>query len=367
MTPARDDSRRAKIVAYSDAPEVGGAEHALATLLGNLDERFSVDVIATDPAVGELLEKARPDSTLKLLPPVDSRRELRAFARHVAAIRSSRPDIVHVNRTWIWAGQVGILAALPTPRARILTVEHSQPVPAKNRTQRVIRSRLAKRLDAVVAVGDHTARTIESNMGLPAGRVRTIHNGIPTVPPCPRPSGEGPPTVGAIGRISFEKGYDNLCRMLRLAPALRLVLIGDGPDRDAVADLARELGVEDRLQMLGWQSDPNRWFPQLDVLAVPSRAEGAPPLVALEAMMAGVPVVATDVGSISDAVEDGRTGVLVPPEDPATLAAAVTALAADPERQRLLSQSARELVLKRFTIERMVERFEALYDELLGP
>lgn len=367
MTPIRENGRPVRVTAYADASLIGGAEHTLATLLRHLDERFTVDIVATDAEVGEFLAGIRQPGQLKLVPPAKSQGDLRSFSRQIAAVRSLGPEIVHVNRTGIWAGQSGIAAGLLAPGARVVVVEHSQPVPPDGRSWAIKRRLLARRLGALVAVGNYTARSIESYIGLPANFVRTIHNGIEIAPACPVPNGSRTPTVGAIGRLSPEKGFDNLCQMLALAPGVRVILIGDGPEREAIASLARDLGVEERLVMVGWQDSPSDWFPEFDLLAVPSRLEGSPPLVALHAMMSGVPVVAANVGSISEAIDDGRTGVLVPPDAPAALAAAITELLDDRPRRLRIGQQGRSRVLQSFTASGMTERFESLYEELLAP
>jgi glycosyltransferase involved in cell wall biosynthesis len=355
-----------RLSVYSDATILGGAEHTLATLLRHLDERFEVGVVAVDATVGELLSAARPGARMTLVPPFSSPRAVGALARQTAAVREQRPDVVQVNRNWIWGGQAGIFAGLAA-RVPTIAVEHSQPMPAPSPSRRWRRLLLAKRLGALVTVGEATARSIEREIGLPDGFVRTIHNGIEEAPPCQSPNGEGAPTIGAIGRLSPEKGFDVLLRALARLPSARLLLIGEGPERPALEALASELGLGDRLQLLGWQPDPNEWFSRFDLLAVPSRMEASPPLVALEALMAAVPVVAAAAGSIPEAIVDDRTGVLVPVDDAAALADAIGSLLADPPRRRRLGQAGRERVLAGFTAARMAAGYESLYAELLEP
>jgi glycosyltransferase involved in cell wall biosynthesis len=354
------------MVAYSDAIGVGGAEHTLATLLRHLDERFQVDVVATREDIGEMLTSARPGSRLNVVPFTNSLTDLRSLRRQIKVVRSLRPEIVHVNRSNIWSGQSGTIGGLACREAKVVVVEHAQPVPFTKRSDLLKRRLLAPHVDALVAVGNYTARSIESMIGLDQGFVRTIHNGVEVTPASPRPDGSAPPTIGAIGRLSPEKGFDLVPRMLALLPDARAIVIGDGPTCGEVEDLARDLGVADRMEMQGWQDSPGDWYPEFDLLVVPSRLEGSPPLVALNAMMAGVPVVAADVGSISEAVADGQTGVLVPPDSPTDLAAAAAALLADRDRRLQLGRQGRELVLESFSAPHMAARFEALYGELRG-
>jgi len=131
-----------------------------------------------------------------------------------------------------------------------------------------------------------------------------------------------------------------------------------------LVDLADTLELGGRVHFLGWSAEPRRHFSTFDLCAVPSRIE-AFPLVVVEAMLAGLPVVASEVGSVADAVVDGETGLLVPPDDPDALAAALRALLDDPERMKLMGLRGRERARQRFTAEAMAARFESLYAELL--
>jgi glycosyltransferase involved in cell wall biosynthesis len=129
------------------------------------------------------------------------------------------------------------------------------------------------------------------------------------------------------------------------------------------ARLAAELGVDGRFVLAGWSDDPAGWLRSFDVLALPSRTEGLP-LAAVEAMLAGVPVVATAVGSVPEAVRDGETGLLVPPEDPHALAAALRRVLEDGELRRRLVEAGRALAEERFTPAAAARAYEELYASL---
>jgi glycosyltransferase involved in cell wall biosynthesis len=147
-------------------------------------------------------------------------------------------------------------------------------------------------------------------------------------------------------------------------PDATLVVVGDGGERQALQALARELDIDARVVWAGWAGDPRAWLPAFDIWVLPSRFE-AFPLALLEALLAESAVVATDVGSVAEVVRDGETGLLVPPEDPAALAAAMRQLLGQEELRRRLGAEGRRLVLERFTADRMARSFRALYDELL--
>jgi glycosyltransferase involved in cell wall biosynthesis len=208
------------------------------------------------------------------------------------------------------------------------------------------------------------ARELERMIALPDGSVHVVHNGVPDTPiePLERPT-DGP-VIGTVGRFAPQKGQDVLVKAMEDLPGVTAVMVGDGEGRAELAGLAERLGVSDRVLMPGWSADPRPWLPSFDVFVLPSRVEGLP-LVIIEAMLASRPVVATRVDGIPEEIVDGVTGLIVPPEDPPALASAVRELLQDPERRERMGREGREVALRRFSVERMVAGYEALYRELV--
>jgi glycosyltransferase involved in cell wall biosynthesis len=213
-----------------------------------------------------------------------------------------------------------------------------------------------------VAVGERAAREIEGLLGLRRGAVRAIPNGVPPAPPGPPPTPrhDGGLVIGSIGRLERQKAYDVLIRALAGLPGARLVLVGDGPERPALERLAGDLGVADRVAVTGWRPDARLSLAGFDVFALPSRWEGLP-LVILEAMHAGLPVVATDVGSVAEAVRDGRTGLLVARDDVEGLRGALGRLLGDEPLRHRLGEAGRDLARARFSAPAMAAAYEELY------
>ncbi|HEX2045479.1 MAG TPA: glycosyltransferase [Gaiellaceae bacterium] len=353
-----------RLIAYTDGTTFGGAEQSLGNLLEFLDGEIEVLVAGVDRRVVETVAGRRPRAATCVLPPVSHKRDVAPFLAHLRAVRRFRPDVFHANMRSSMACQYGILAALLTPGVRVVAVEQS-PIPVAGGLQRRLKHLLSRRLTAHVAVGRRSARAVEELAGLPAGSVRTIYNGVPEIEVEPLPAPFPPPVIGAVGRFSREKGLDVLVRALPLLPGTSALLVGDGPERAPLERLARGLGVADRLAITGWTRDARAHVASLDVLAVPSRFEGFP-LVIPEGMLAGLPTVASDVGSVAEAVADGKTGLLVPPDDPEALAGALRTLLADAETRRAMGTRAREVARTRFTAPVMATAFEALYAEVAG-
>lgn len=238
------------------------------------------------------------------------------------------------------------------PPERIETIPIGTPVP-----ERVDREGARRRLTEVRAehAGDHPA---EPPGGLPAGGPGTLEAGAL----------RGQVLLHA-GSFTPEKDHAGLLRAFaRVAerhPEARLVLAGDGPLRGEVEALAGSLGLGGRVLFLGARSDLAEWMAGADLLVLSSRIEGVPGVV-LEAAARGLPVVATAVGSVPDAVGDGTTGLLVPPGDPEALAGALERLLADGELRSRMGAAGREHVRKHFALDGIVTRFEELYRRLAG-
>jgi glycosyltransferase involved in cell wall biosynthesis len=303
-----------RLLAYTDSRQVGGAELCLGYLLGALDPAIEVGLLAVDRAVGTAIAAHRPGTGVAVVRAPEGTRDRAALVQHRRAIRAFAPDVLHANQAWPWACGYAEAAALLTPGVRIVAVDHLPVDGAIPRVRRLARRQLARRLHAHVAVGEQAARLVERFVGLPAGAVRGVANGVPAAQPQPVARLAPGPIVGSLGRLTDQKGYDALVRALPALPDATLVLVGDGPERPALEALAAELGVADRLHVTGWTDDARRHLPAFDVFALPSRWEGMP-LVILEAMHAGLPVVASDVGSVAESVRDGETGYVAPPGD----------------------------------------------------
>jgi L-malate glycosyltransferase len=284
-----------------------------------------------------------------------------------ARMARRRPDIVHAhNPTALHYGVLGKLLG----RARLVLTDHRGVA----RTPTRVEWRLT---DAVVAVSEDTARACPT-----AGRgVQVIYNGVAEAAPA-RPRAEvraalglqGDEVVGVhVANLRAIKAHDVALRALvRLRDdnlRFTLLLVGDGPDRPALEDLARALDVgPDRVRFLGSHADVPDLLVSLgaaDLFVLSSRMEGLP-LAVLEAMAQSLPVVTTRVGGVPEVVDDERTGLLVPSDDSAALAAAIGRLARDAARRARLGAAGRARALTRFSFPHMVDEYECLYRRLLG-
>jgi glycosyltransferase involved in cell wall biosynthesis len=352
------------LLAYTDSPEVGGAELALGYLLGALSEEIEVGVLATDARVAAAIAAARAGVSVATVRRPRGASDAAALRLHLAAVRKFAPDILHANQAWPFACAYGELAGLLTDGTQVLAVDHLPLAVSVPRVRRMGQRLLAGRIDAHVAVGDRCARMVEEIVGLPRDSVIAVPNGVPCAPDLARTQSTGV-VIGSLGRLTEQKGYDLLVRALPGLPNARLVLVGDGPERPALERMARGLGVADRLTVTGWVTDAPSHLAGFDLFALPSRWEGMP-LGILEAMHAELPVVATDVGSVAEVVSDGDSGYVVAAEDPAALGDRLRRLLADPVLRQRMGERGRALARERYSDTAMAQRYEAIYGRLVS-
>jgi glycosyltransferase involved in cell wall biosynthesis len=355
-----------RLLVYTESQEVGGAELALGYLLGALVPEIEVGVLCTSAAVGQAVADHRSGTRVFTVRAPVGIRDYRALGEHWRIVRSFAPTILHANQTWPWGCAYGELAGLLTPGVRVLAVDQlAKSGSGLRRVQRHGRRLLARRLDAHVAVGVRAARMIEQAVGLADGSVLSVPNGVPIVQLDPLPPLAATHVIGSLGRLVDQKGFDLLVRALPELPDATLVLVGDGPEREALNTLAASLGVANRLHITGWSAEARRYLPTFDVFALPSRWEGMP-LSILEAMQAGLPVVAADVASVAEAVLDGETGYVVPAEDAAAVCDRLGRLLANLSLRKRMGERGRIVAEERFTDVVMARGYEELYRRLTG-
>jgi len=205
------------------------------------------------------------------------------------------------------------------------------------------------------------AAAIVRELHVPAARVRTIRNGISVAAELVEPHEFAARTVAGVGRLAWEKGFDLLVEALSEVPDCQLVLVGDGAERLNLEKLAAHVGVSDRVEFRGWVSEPWTRLLRPQVVAMPSRAE-ALSLVALEAMRAGLPIVASRVGGTPEVVIDSVTGVIVEPGDSSALAAGLRRVLDDAGLAAAMGAAGRIRVREHFSLEREVAAYELLYE-----
>lgn len=293
-------------------------------------------------------------------------------------LRRLSPDVVHCQDRR--AGLIGRMLAKRAGIASVYTL-HGVPDPlahmvpgnlrfAPSSARTVAANKYGERLLArtshshVIAPCHALATYATDYIGIPAERVTAIHNGVsPTwgaaesAALCDETSAV---TVAWLGVMQPVKRVPDLVSAVAASPDLRLLLIGDGPERSSIELAIAQAGVVDQVTLAGFQTDPAAWLRRAQILALPSAAEACP-MALLQAMVCGLPIVATRAGGIPEIVRDGIDGLLVEAGDPIALAEALARLAGNHDLRRRMGASAKARILGEFTTAQCTQKLVATY------
>jgi glycosyltransferase involved in cell wall biosynthesis len=357
-----------RLLLVVDSLDVGGAERHVVDLACALADRGTHVTVAC--SVAGVLETRLIAHGIPVRPVVDRLVKRRASARYAAALgellAEDQFDLVHAH---IHASEIAAAAATADTGVALVLTEHTEGPWRRRADHRAAASAFA-RAARVVAVSEPVRRMLIHRYGLSPDRISLIYPGV--LPPpsdaasrvaVPTPGGEGP-LIGFAGRLVASKGVDVLLHAATLlsVPA-RLLIIGDGPERIALEQMAHRLGLGGRICFAGFRSDVRALLPALDLLVVPSRTDGSP-LVVLEAMAAGLPVVVSAVGGLPDQITHGQQGLLVPPDDSAALAIALTRLLGDAALRVRMGAAGRRRAAN-FSHDAMVDALQRVYVDAL--
>lgn len=350
--------------------EVGGAQSYVAQLLATLTGRFDVTVAAWGPgplrrsateAGADYVELRHVQRQLSVW------RDLLGLFELVRLCRRVRPDIVHANSSK--AGVLGRLAAyLTRVPVRVFTV-HGWAFKAHagiaSRAYLWADRRMRPLTTMVVCVSESGRELGIASGTCDSERSVVIPNAVALPPLEPRPPRPVPLLV-TVGRLTPPKDFRTLVAALAgVRLEFRALVVGDGPERDSAADAIRAAALDERVELIGTRDDVDRILGEADIFVLASRSEGMPMSV-LEAMAAGVPVVATAVGGVPELVVEGETGLLVPPGDGSALAQAIERLLDDADLRRRLGEAGRRRVETTFSLRNWQSAHLELYTELLA-
>ncbi len=293
----------------------------------------------------------------------------------VRLIRQRRVTILHTHEFFM--NTVGLAASWLTGIPLVATVH------GKNYYSERFRRRLAYRLvgkfaGQMVAVSDDVRDFLGQQVGIPKRRIRVVSNGVPVDE---KSSDERLETlreslglnghirvIGTVGSLYPVKGHkfliDAAVHVIRRCPDVTFLIVGRGRLREELETQARSLGVDPYIRFLGHRDDVRDLLGLFDVFVLPSLSEGMP-LALLEAMAASVPPVATRVGGVSEVVDEGKSGLLVPTTSAQALANGILILLEDPIRAKEMGNCARETVVNRFSLPQMIEAYQEIYAGLL--
>lgn len=355
-------------------PETGGGERMVIGLAKALQgERVQVTVCVTRTGTppGSARDELVSAGVRVLALDRPGRLGLAGFRPLLRLIGEERPDVLHSHKfgSNVWGALFGRAYRLPA------VVAQEQTWSFEGQPHRVALDFMIGRLaDAFVAVSSADRDRMIQKERIPAEKVTVIPNAY--VPRPPEPAGdlrselglpEKTPIIGTAAVLRPQKALHILMGAfgaLGRDAGAHLVIAGEGSQKEPLREQAAGLGIADRVHLIGRREDMQTVLTAFDIAAMSSDYEGTP-LFALECMAHGTPLVATDVGGLSDLIEDGRSGILVPRQDVDALADALDRLLADPARREEVAAAAKRRC-RDFEIARIAPRFEDLYRSLLG-
>ncbi|HEX4510569.1 MAG TPA: glycosyltransferase [Burkholderiaceae bacterium] len=385
----REPARRLRVLHVLLSLEPGGLENGVVNVVNGLDPaRFESEVVCLKHA-GEFARRIADPSVRVHEMDWRGGNDLRLPLKLARLFRARRADIVHTrNAEPFFHGFVGAkLARVPA----LVHSEHGRTF--DDRAVRFVVQRWMTRFtDAVFAVSTQLKTDLVRHVGLPEARVEVLYNGVDLgrfgvddgavveagsavgtdvharaawhaelgLPP-------GAFVIGSVGRLVAVKNYGLLLRACAraglAARRVHVVLVGEGPERAALEAQAQGLGIAAHVHLVGHRNDVQRLLPAFDLFVLPSLSEGMSNTL-LEALAAGVPAVASDVGGNREIVRDGIEGRLFPSEDEGALADALSRLVDDAALRRTLGEAARQRARSSFDLRAMVGRYEELYERV---
>ena len=329
------------------------------------------EVLIAAPAAAPIYTEALARGLAAIAVPIEKKRFL-GWAAMRSVLDWKTPDLVITHSStdsWLAAlANVGLPSAAPLIRMRHV----SAPISA-NFATRWLYGRAAAH---VVTTGEALRQQVMREAGLPAEHVSSVPTGIDLETFQPGDSAQARARlelpqdrfiIGIVATLRSWKGHSFLVdamAALKDAKAL-LVIVGDGPGRDNLRAQVRDLGLQDQVLMTGNRKDVADWMQAFDVFVLPSYANEGVPQALMQAMACALPVISTPVGAIGEIVEDGKTGLMVTPRDAQALATALARLRDDPDLRRNLGQAALLQARERFSMDRMLDAMEAVFQGVL--
>lgn len=369
-------AERANVVHVVEDLKVGGLEKVIAAIVLGLNPRNYHAQIWCLADGGQLADRLRDIGVAVNIFNWRTYHNPLNVARLSYRMRRSRIDIVHTHG--YFGSTFGRMAARIAGITRIITHVHSSYLNYSPR-HLVIEKVLSYATSKVVCVSNAVREFVETAEGVSPDRTCLIYNApiwLPENEPGPTPSRrrlgftDQDFVIASVGSLVENKGHRVLIESLRVLkpehPHLKLLIMGDGPLRAELEDVVQRHHMASSVVFTGLVKNPRAVLSLADIFVHPSIHREGLPLAVLEAMDLGLPVVASRVGGIPEAVEHDRSGVLVPPMDSLALSAAIDRLARDGAERSAMGAAGRKVVAQRFRCDRMIAQIESLYDAMLG-
>lgn len=365
-------NKKIKIVHISHDLDLGGLQRVIVNICKTIDHSvFDVSVICLRGLGCFTSEIERLGITVYLVPQKKHGTDYLSFLKVAKLLRKIKPDVIHTHNTQPFID--GVIGALLCGVKRIIHTDHARSFPDKRRYMFAewVMSHFAFK---VVGVSDHTSMNLIKYEHISASKIETIPNGIDPaayqiqIDKSKKRKELGLPKSGPIlgvaVRLCEQKGVSCLLKamvsVVKHFPQVILIIAGDGELRSELENEAKQLGIQSNVFFLGLRLDIAELLKLFDIYVLPSLWEGLP-MILLEAMAAGCPVIASNVGGVSSAIITGKTGILVSPAELVQLTDAIIKLLSDGHIREEYSKNGLKIFYERFDSKIAVQRYSQLY------
>lgn len=363
-----------KILHVTYDMRIGGTERVLVNLINSAEAPYQMSVYCIEEPLGpwgiELQEQGIKISQSQRAAGFD-----RTLIKDIrAVIQKQKIDVVHCHQYTPWV--YGALAAVGTS-ARVVFTEHGRFYPDRGSWKRRLVNPLLNRVTgAITSISVATADALEKFEYLPRQKIRVVYNGIEAVRVTQTQVDElraklALPTnaliLGTIARLDPIKNHSLMlqafAQVYRQHPNARLIIVGDGEEKNNIEKLAQKLAIEDALIMPGYHSDPSPYLALMDIFLLSSLSEGTS-MTLLEAMSLGKPCVVTDAGGNAEVIADQVNGLVTKNQDVDAFANAILQLVQQPELRQSYAEQAKARFIEMFSVEKMSREYREIYGEL---
>ncbi|MTJ12918.1 glycosyltransferase family 4 protein [Anabaena sp. UHCC 0187] len=352
--------------------ELGGAQKNVYDLIKNFCKDYEIHLATSQ--LGLLTEFVSDlDVPLHLISnlsrDIKFSGEFLAIKECISLINKIKPDIIHAH-----SSKAGVIARISgcISKTPVIFTAHgwgfTQGTPPLQRTVALIAEKLLAPLSAKLICVSESDRQLALSLRVGnQNSLRTVHNGIANIPVTIANPSQQPPQLIMVARFNEQKDHSTLLQAIAQLqnPCIHLDLVGSGSSLESCKALANSLGITEQVSFLGDRRDVPDLLAQSQIFILSTHYEGLP-ISILEAMRAGLPVVATNVNGIPEEVENGKTGLLVPPKDIDALAKALQTLIESPELRQQMGEAGRQKFEQEFTVERMINETKIVYENIFN-
>lgn len=361
---------------------VGGAERQLCELLRKLDKDRFRPVVCCIKGKGFFFQELEKHGIEAICLNAGSKRKLMCHLSAILQLTAlMHRENIEIVQTWGFnAGVLGKVAGRISRVRGMVSIEHRTGEWRSSILRRLVNRLLLLLTDKTICVAERQKKFLVENRGYDAGKIVVIHNGVDlsryasaknqSALPADLLIPEDVFVVGILAALRPEKAHgvflEAAKEILDTLPNTYFLIVGDGSEREKLERLSDRLGISRRVVFAGFRPNTAEVLQLFDVSVLSSLPVIETfPMTILESMAAAKPVVVTDVGGLSEMVINGETGIIVPPDDPKSLATAITRILQDPMLARRMGQAGRKRVEANFTIEKMTEKYQTLYQGLV--